>query len=915
MDPQTVHLPNWVRQKIAEGSIHDVVDKKLLDNYDATHLQTVIDLAMNCLENASIERPSMTEVVSVLKVCLPALSSEKQSAASTTRRKNIMDAEIPKQFQLMISGASTTRYEGSPFQSVYTGAVSEISDLSGRQIVQNSEVAVMEVAAAPLGVRTRARALAMQRPARRPLPTPPPALKPPLQPHALEAHKLAPQPLAPPARCASRSSRTRAGGGAHRRSALEVSPSQYHSVTCNATIVDAVLKLIQSKIMAIVYDCLMSAEVRWLLAFQLMLAVSMTQVHADSAEAHHGFLSIDCGLTNSSSYNDSVTNLTYISDSGYAEGGKNHNIMARYMEYVANDTEKTLRNFPDGQRNCYTLPSTSGKKYLIRTTFTYGNYDGLNSSENGSLFLFGLHIDVNFWTTVNLTNWASSDTVWKEVITVAPDQFISVCLINFGSGTPFVSALDLRPLHDLMYPFVNTSVSVSCFSRLRFGSVDEIITRYPVDKYDRFWESWYNSSYPWLHLSTTREVRSLPGDDKFQVPSEILQKASTINSNVNLLYITVKAGNRLLDSRDLKLLPIFYFAELNTSRNMIRLFNIWSDGEQLFANFSPSLLQVDSMYQNGRFLQNINTTFTLRKQPTSQLPPLINAFEVYSLVQMDNFTTDSNDVNCTKGIKKYYNVRRNWNGDPCSPIEYSWEGLTCNYGDGRQNPRVTRLNLSSSGLRGGLAISFMKMASLENLDLSHNNLTGTIPDYQLNSLRMLDLSNNQLNGPIPGSILQRFKAGQLELRYHATFQLTVKADVYSFGIVLLEIITGQPSVLLDPQPVHLPNWVRQKIATGSIHDAVDSRLLHEYDATSLQSIIDLAMNCVENASIDRPSMTDVVSKLKECLPATTTEKQLVSGSYRQKDAMDTDIARRFQPLISEVSIELSNEGNSSVISE
>jgi serine/threonine protein kinase len=135
MDPQTVHLPNWVRQKIDKGSIHDVVDKKLLDQYDATHLQTVIDLAMNCLENTSIDRPSMTEVVSVLKVLFTvAISSEKRSVTSTPQEKNVMDADIPRQFHLMISGATTTSYdnEGSSSQSGPTGGMSEISYISGR---------------------------------------------------------------------------------------------------------------------------------------------------------------------------------------------------------------------------------------------------------------------------------------------------------------------------------------------------------------------------------------------------------------------------------------------------------------------------------------------------------------------------------------------------------------------------------------------------------------------------------------------------------------------------------------------------------------------------------------------------------------------------------------------------------------
>lgn len=186
-----------------------------------------------------------------------------------------------------------------------------------------------------------------------------------------------------------------------------------------------------------------------------------------------GFVSIDCGFANSNAYNDSSTGIQFDPDAGF-EGGLSHKISAEFMA-DSDEHQKTLRSFPDGSRNCYTLPSTTGKKYLVRATFTYGNYDGLNKSQDGSLFLFGLHIGVNFWDAVNFTNWGVP--IWKEVLTVAPSNNISVCLINFGSGTPFISTLELRPLQDMMYPFVNTSVSISYFSRKRFGNVTGFITR------------------------------------------------------------------------------------------------------------------------------------------------------------------------------------------------------------------------------------------------------------------------------------------------------------------------------------------------------------------------------------------------------------------------------------------------------
>ncbi|XP_066164236.1 probable LRR receptor-like serine/threonine-protein kinase At1g51810 [Oryza sativa Japonica Group] len=190
-----------------------------------------------------------------------------------------------------------------------------------------------------------------------------------------------------------------------------------------------------------------------------------------------GFLSIDCGYTDSAGYDDKNTMLPYVSDKGYIKGGKTFSILSQYMKEAANKQEETLRSFPDGQRNCYTLPTNRSKKYLIRATFTYGNYDGRNSSESGSPFLFGLHIGINFWTMVNLTKLPSSNTIWKELIMVAPGNSVSVCLINNELGTPFISTLDLRPLQDTMYPFVNVSVAVSYFSRQRYGQVNDVITR------------------------------------------------------------------------------------------------------------------------------------------------------------------------------------------------------------------------------------------------------------------------------------------------------------------------------------------------------------------------------------------------------------------------------------------------------
>jgi hypothetical protein len=46
-------------------------------------------------------------------------------------------------------------------------------------------------------------------------------------------------------------------------------------------------------------------------------------------------------------------------------------------------------------------------------------------------------------------------------------------------------------------------------------------------------------------------------------------------------------------------------------------------------------------------------------------------------------------VNRVNEIKKHYKLAQiNWKGDPCSPREYSWKGLTCDNSKNTQNPRI-----------------------------------------------------------------------------------------------------------------------------------------------------------------------------------------------------------------------------------
>lgn len=105
----------------------------------------------------------------------------------------------------------------------------------------------------------------------------------------------------------------------------------------------------------------------------------------------------------------------------------------------------------------------------------------------------------------------------------------------------------------------------------------------------------------------------------------------------------------------------------------------------------------------------------------------------------------------------------------------------------------------------------------------------------------------------------------LAYRYYATNRLNEKSDVFSFGVVLLEIITGQPAITKTPEKVHIIKWVNSMVERGDVKNIMDPRLERDLDINSIWKAIEVAMSCVSFTSTKRPTMTYVVMELKQCL--------------------------------------------------
>ncbi|XP_031389392.1 receptor-like protein kinase At3g21340 isoform X2 [Punica granatum] len=468
----------------------------------------------------------------------------------------------------------------------------------------------------------------------------------------------------------------------------------------------------------------------FLLFLFVLWTISATRILVLGEDPNNpGFISIDCGAANPN--NDPDLNIYYETDDGFVDSGHNQQVSSDFMYGRLRQSSKTLRVFPNGTRNCYTIRPTSGgnsSKYLIRAAFLYGNYDGQSQPPT-----FDLYIGVNYWATINFSSIDSY--IHNEIIHVVPsaDHTIQVCLVKTSTGIPFISSLELRPLNDTMYQTDATTLAL--YKRLNIGSNANI--RHPQDVHDRLWwadDTNYTATTKFGRWNLTSDPVLVRRSDSYDVPVGVLETFSMADStgSLSINWQTTIAAD--------KWIVYFHFAEM-VDLSLLRDFTIYINGKNLTKISLEYLTPVT--IPSEQFTSGIG--FNFRFVPTyAGQSPILNAVEVYYLLDPSRIPTALDDANAMNGIKTMYNVmKESWQGDPCVPTNFTWEGVNCSTED---PPRITSLNLSSSGLKGNMANSLANLTELEYLNLSHNELTGSVPEFlaKLENLKVLLAENPNL---------------------------------------------------------------------------------------------------------------------------------------------------------------------------
>ncbi|AEC06307.1 Leucine-rich repeat protein kinase family protein [Arabidopsis thaliana] len=484
--------------------------------------------------------------------------------------------------------------------------------------------------------------------------------------------------------------------------------------------------------------------------FMLLACATFSIMSLVKSQNQQGFISLDCGLPSKESYIEPSSNLTFISDVNFIRGGKTGNIQNNSRTNFIFKPFKVLRYFPDGIRNCYSLSVKQGTKYLIRTLFYYGNYDGLNTSPRFDLFL-----GPNIWTSVDVLIADVGDGVVEEIVHVTRSNILDICLVKTGTSTPMISAIELRPLRYDTY--TARTGSLKSMAHFYFTNSDEAI-RYPEDVYDRVWMPY--SQPEWTQINTTRNVSGF--SDGYNPPQGVIQTASIPTNGSEPLTFTWN-----LESSDDETYAYLFFAEIQQLKvNETREFKILANGVD-YIDYTPWKFEARTLSNPAPLkCEGGVCRVQLSKTPKSTLPPLMNAIEIFSVIQFPQSDTNTDEVIAIKKIQSTYQLSRiSWQGDPCVPKQFSWMGVSCNVIDISTPPRIISLDLSLSGLTGVISPSIQNLTMLRELDLSNNNLTGEVPEFlaTIKPLLVIHLRGNNLRGSVPQALQDREKNDGLKL--------------------------------------------------------------------------------------------------------------------------------------------------------
>ncbi|KAJ7964334.1 GPCR kinase [Quillaja saponaria] len=231
---------------------------------------------------------------------------------------------------------------------------------------------------------------------------------------------------------------------------------------------------------------------------------------------------------------------------------------------------------------------------------------------------------------------------------------------------------------------------------------------------------------------------------------------------------------------------------------------------------------------------------------------------------------------------------------------------------------ATRLKIALGSAKGILYLHNEADPPIFHRDIKASNIlldskfTVKVADFGLSRLAPVP----DIEGIVPAHVSTVVKGtpGYLDPEYFLTHKLTDKSDVYSLGVVFLELLTGM-------QPIsHGKNIVREvnvAYQSGMVFSVIDGQM-GSYPSGCVEKFLSLALKCCQDETDARPTMAEVVRELENIwfmmpesdtsaaesevthsgkVVPSPTSSSAVKNSYVSSDVSGSDLVSGVMPTI------------------
>ncbi|KAF5773678.1 putative protein kinase RLK-Pelle-LRR-VIII-1 family [Helianthus annuus] len=220
-------------------------------------------------------------------------------------------------------------------------------------------------------------------------------------------------------------------------------------------------------------------------------------------------------------------------------------------------------------------------------------------------------------------------------------------------------------------------------------------------------------------------------------------------------------------------------------------------------------------------------------------------------------------------------------GEQMLVYEYIVNGTLKDSLSGRSGIRldwIRRLKISLGAARGLQYLHDHADPPIIHRDVKSTNillderLVAKVADFGL-SKPLSDANRTHVTTQVKGTM------GYMDPEYYMTQQLTEKSDTYSFGVVMLEIITAR-------KPIEKGRYIVREVKEAmnknkelyDLKEVLDPAIGFSSQPNGLERFVDLALRCVEDTGNQRPTMSEVVKELESIMELIGLNPRIESSS-------------------------------------